>query len=81
MEQAFESNDYTAWANLMQGRGRVTQIINQNNFAKFAEMHELVEQGKTLEAQKIRQDLGLGSQNGGGKGRGMGMGMGRFQNK
>ena len=79
MEQAFDNKDYTAWANLMQNRGRVTQIINKDNFAKFTEAHELAEQGKTVEAQKIRQELGLGLQNG--TGRGMGMGMGRFQNK
>ena len=70
MEKAFETNDYTAWKNLMQGKGRVTQVVNKDNFAKFAEAHELAEQGKSAESLKIRQELGLGLQNGSGQGMG-----------
>ena len=58
----------------MQGRGRVSQVITKDNFAKFAEAHELAEQGKLEEAKKIRLELGLGLQNGSGQG----MRMGRF---
>ena len=72
MEKAFENKDYEAWKKLMQGKGRVTQVINKGNFAKFAEAHKLAEQGKLEEAKKIRQDLGLGLQNGSGKGTGQG---------
>jgi len=72
MEKAFENKDYTAWKNLMQGRGRVTQVVNKDNFAKFATAHELAEQGKLQEAAQIRQELGLGLQNGSGQGMGMG---------
>lgn len=64
MLKAFESKDYTAWKNLMQGRGRVSDVINETNFAKFAEAHSLALQGKTAEAQAIRQELGLGLNNG-----------------
>jgi hypothetical protein len=71
MEKAFEAKDYNAWKNLMQGRGRATQVVNAQNFAKFAQAHELAEQGKIAEANQIRQELGLGMQNG------SGMGMGR----
>jgi len=67
MTKAFENNDYTAWKNLMQNRGKVTQIVTELNFPKFAEAHKLALQGKTAEAQKIRQELGLGSQDGSGK--------------
>ena len=77
MEAAFANKDYTAWKNLMQNRGRVTQVINKSNFAKFAEAHELAEQGKLVEANQIRQELGLGLQNGAG----MGMGMGRNRSR
>ncbi len=77
MEKAFESGDYGTWKNLMQGRGRVTEVVNKDNFAKFAEAHELAEQGKTAEAKKLRQELGLGLQNGSGQGMGMGRGMHR----
>ncbi len=74
MEKAFENKDYNAWSKLMEGKGRVTQVINAQNFAKFAEAHELAEQGKSAEAKKIRTELGLGLQNGSGKGQGMGYG-------
>ncbi len=74
MEKAFENKDYNAWKNLMQGRGRVTQVVNAQNFAKFAQVHELAEQGKTVEANKIRTELGLGLRNGTGIGQGMGYG-------
>ncbi|MDD5681356.1 MAG: hypothetical protein PHI59_08985 [Candidatus Omnitrophica bacterium] len=69
MEKAFDNNDYNAWKNLMQGKGRVTQVINAQNFAKFAQAHKLAEQGKTAEANKIRAELGLGLQNGSGQNR------------
>lgn len=72
MEKAFENKDYTAWKTLMAGRGRATQVVNAQNFAKFAQAHELAEQGNLQEAAKIRQELGLGLQNGSGKGMGMG---------
>lgn len=70
MEKAFETNDYNAWKNLMNGRGRVSQIVNKDNFAKFAQVHKLVEQGKTTEANKIKAELGLGLRNGSGYGMG-----------
>ncbi len=72
MEKAFENKDYNAWKTLMAGRGRATQVVNAQNFAKFAEAHELAEQGKTDEANKIRAELGLGLRNGTGTGQGMG---------
>jgi len=72
MQKAFENKDYDAWKNLMQNQGRVTQVVNESNFAKFAEAHQLVLQGKTAEAQKIRQELGLGLRNGAGPGMGQG---------
>jgi len=67
MTKAFENNDYDAWKKSMQGKGRVTQVVNQNNFAKFAEARRLMLEGKNTEAQKIRQELGLGIKNGSGR--------------
>lgn len=64
MEVAFENNDYAAWLKLMTGKGRVTQVINQDNFKQFSEAHKLAEAGKTTEAAAIRADLGLGQGNG-----------------
>jgi len=72
MERAFESGDYNAWKTLMQGRGRVSQVITQENFAQFAEAHRLAQQGDTVGAQKIRESLGLGLHNGLGRGAGRG---------
>lgn len=80
MTKAFENKDYNAWKTLMQGKGKVSQIVTKDNFSKFAEAHQLTLQGKTVEAQKIRQELGLGLQNGSGKamnGKDMSKGMNR----
>lgn len=70
MTSAFENKDYNAWKAQMQGRGRVTQVVTESNFAKFAEMHRLMLDGKTSEANAIRVELGLGLQNGSGQGMG-----------
>jgi hypothetical protein len=80
MTKAFETGDYTAWKNLMQNKGRVTEVITKDNFAKFAEAQKLALQGKTAEAQKIRQELGLGLKNGSGRNNG-GMGTCRGLNR
>lgn len=74
MENAFETNDYSAWKALMPGRGRVTEVITADNFSRFAKAHELAEQGRTEEASAIRTELGLGQQNGSGRGQGTGCG-------
>lgn len=71
MTQAFNDNDYNAWKELMQGRGRVTQVINEDNFAKFSEMHKYMTEGKKEDANKIRAELGLGQKDGAGQGRGL----------
>ena len=75
MTKAFENNDYNAWKELMAGRGRVTQVVNEGNFSRFAEAHKLALEGKMDEAKKIRTELGLGLKNGAGQGRGMGRGV------
>src|SRR4030043_2206690 len=74
MTKALENRDYNAWKELMQGKGRVTQVINEGNFARFSEMHKLMLEGKTEEANSIRTELGLGLKNGSGQGQGQRMG-------
>src|SRR4030042_6424010 len=74
MTKAFENNDYNTWKELMQGKGKVTQAVNEGNFARFAEAHKLALEGKTEEAKSIRTELGLGLRNGSGQGQGMGYG-------
>lgn len=73
MTKAFENKDYNSWKSLMAGKG-VARRINQDNFAKFAEAHELALQGRVAEANAIRAQLGLGQQNGTGMGQGNGYG-------
>jgi hypothetical protein len=65
MEKAFATNDYTAWKNLMQGRGRVNEVITKDNFSQFAKAHTLAESGNYTEANAIRTSLGLNGGNGG----------------
>jgi len=60
MIQAFDNNDYDAWKEKMQGKGRVTQIVNQDNFDRFAQAHKLAQEGKVDEAKAVRTELGLG---------------------
>lgn len=79
--QAFNNNDYNAWKDLMQGKGRVTQVVNEGNFARFSEMHKLMLEGNTEEANKIRAELGLGLRDGSGQGQGQRMGYGRNTNR
>lgn len=79
MTTAFENNDFNSWKNLMNGKGRVTQVINEQNFSRFAEAHKLALEGKLEEAKQIRQELGLGLQNG--LGRGGSEGFGRNTNR
>lgn len=76
IEKAFSTNDYNAWKALMKNQGRVTQIINKDNFAKFAEAHKLAKAGDITGSQKIRQELGLGLKNGSGQGMRNGTGRG-----
>ena len=75
MTDAFAKNDYEAWKKLMEGRGRVVEVINEGNFEKFAYAHKLSQEGKVEEAKQVRAELGLGLKNGqGGKGRGYNQG-------
>lgn len=64
MTEAFANKDYNAWKNLMAGHGRVSQVVNEGNFAKFTEAHQLMLAGKLEEANQIRAELGLNQRNG-----------------
>ena len=87
MEAAFESGDYEAWAGQMSGKGRVSQVVNEGNFARFAEAHSLGQVGDKAGANAIRAELGLRGSNGesmgagykGGNGEGRGQGQGNGQ--
>jgi len=87
MEKAFAETDYNTWKNQMNNRGRVVEVINAENFSKFAEAHKLAEEGKYEEADQIRKELGLRTRNGErvgagyGKDNGRGQGQGRMNNE
>jgi hypothetical protein len=82
MTKAFENNDYNSWKNQMEehmkdrgGRGgRVLEVVNKDNFAKFSEAHKLGEAGDREGADKIRAELGLRTSDGKGGGHGYGKG-------
>lgn len=59
MEEAFENNDYQAWKELMKDRGRVSEVVNKDNFDQFQKMHEAMEEGNYDKAAQTREDLGL----------------------
>jgi len=67
METSLEEGNYRAWEELMGDRGRVAEVVTEENFAKFAQAHKLVEQGDLEGAREIREELGLnqGFQRGG----------------
>ena len=64
MTEAMENNDYDAWSELMAGRGRITQVINAENFSQFAEARRLVHEGDLEGADEIRKELGLRTRDG-----------------
>ncbi|MEA2088426.1 MAG: hypothetical protein U9O55_01115 [Patescibacteria group bacterium] len=74
MTEAMENNDYKAWSKLMADRGRVTRIINEENFAKFAEARRLAHSGDLEGADAIRKELGLRTRDGKKVGAGYGKG-------
>ncbi len=84
MEMALETSNYKAWLELMNGRGRVLQVVNEKNFVKFTEAWKLAREGKVKEANDIRRELGLRGNDGQrpmdgtGRGQGKGQGINRF---
>lgn len=62
MSEAFESNDYAAWKQLMSDKGvnsRVLQLVNEDNFHVFVEAREAGKSGNYKLSQQLRAELGL----------------------
>ena len=79
MTRAFADGDYAAWKELMAGKGRVTQVINEDNFPVFVRAHERAQAGDLEQARDMKRELGLGQgqqRRGGGNGAGVGAGEG-----
>ncbi|MBU0667365.1 MAG: hypothetical protein ABIC91_04875 [Nanoarchaeota archaeon] len=84
MEDAFESQDYNAWYNLMAENGRNTRVMNvvtEGNFAIFAQAHEAAENGDFETAAELRAELGLNNGNGLKDGTGYSKEMGQGMNQ
>ena len=77
MTEAMDNNDYQAWSELMANRGRITQVINEGNFARFVEARGLGKAGDVAGADAVRQELGIRTSNGEKAGAGYGKGQGK----
>ena len=65
VEAAIGASDYDAWisirtANDLPMNGKIFQVINEDNFDVFAEMHEAREADDIERADELRAELGLG---------------------
>lgn len=62
MTEIFETGDYDAWVALMSehSKGRVLEVVNEENFALFVEMHNAMIEGDNDRANELRTELGLG---------------------
>jgi hypothetical protein len=81
MTRVMTNNDYEGWKLLVQDKvGRVDEVINKDNFSKFAEAWRLAKEGKIKEANVIRKELGLRTSDGTRNGNGMHRGMGKGHN-
>jgi hypothetical protein len=79
MEKVFEDLNYEGWKTLMTEDGRnpgvLRHIESQEDFEAFVQARELAMEGKTEEANQIREELGMGQgemRRGEGKGNGSG---------
>lgn len=62
IQEAILNNDYEAWKELI-GDAPITEKINEENFARFSEAHQLIDQAKN-----IFEELGIEKQGPGPKG-------------
>jgi len=76
MTNAFETSNYDAWVALMEGKGRVKDVVTAENFDVFVQAHNLAASGDLEWAKALRAELGLGLKDGSNKGNGKGMNKG-----
>ncbi len=79
MQSAITTGDYNTWKSLVEARQakqvNILDVVSESNFAKFAEMHKLMESKDFEGAKTIAEELGLNNVHG------MGMGMGKMMNR
>lgn len=65
MNKVMEERDYEGWKELMTEDGRnpgvLRKVDSQEDFDKFAQAYELGHEGRTEEANAIREELSLGN--------------------
>jgi hypothetical protein len=62
MQEVFENMDYNSWKEIMSEntrKGRVLEIVNEDNFELFVEAHKAKINGDFEKANELRQELGL----------------------
>jgi len=57
MEAAMESGDYDTWKSLV--TAKADQFASEENFNNLKQIHDLMKEGKTEEADQLREDLGM----------------------
>lgn len=78
LEAAMDAGDYKLWLQIREDnnlpmKGRIFQVVNEDNFDRYVAMHEAMEAGDTATADAIREELGLGQgmmKRGSGQGKG-----------
>ena len=60
VEEAIESGDYNTFRELMGDKGRLAEVITEDNFDQFIQLHELKSEGKFEEAKELAKELDLG---------------------
>ena len=65
LETAIENRDYNTWIAIREDnnlpiKGKIFQVINEDNFDMFVRLHEANQNGDVETANEIRDGLGLG---------------------
>lgn len=65
VEDILAKNDFEAWSDFISesdddwGRGRLSEVVTEENFPTFVAMHEAIEKGDVVRVQELRGQLGL----------------------
>lgn len=67
LQEAIKNRDYETWKrireeNNLPTRGRIFSVINKDNFGKYAELHEAMQNNDLEKANQIKAELGLNGQ-------------------
>ncbi|MEM4396866.1 MAG: hypothetical protein QXR30_04400 [Candidatus Woesearchaeota archaeon] len=65
LQEAIKNRDYENWKKIREeynlpNKGRIFSVINKENFGKYAELHEAMQNNDLEKANQIKAELGLG---------------------